>query len=877
VKLDKEEKMDNYKRKGDSFISVLKIKIMNFLFLCISIYFLLPFKLFPYGKEFSFRVKIEPPEKENVEKFHVVLGGTKINFNIEKNKWSDWFEVKNEDITSIKRGYPNNYLGRYPLVGYIGIGPGIPGTKIFLNFKVDDEDYSAEALLFGYGNNIGILQWENEGIIEMGTMAQYNRKKYWKYIDKVSKEIGAVKRPEKLIIVDRFIGDGDFYNWKEGLDNLSKLGFNALLMDPNKSLRELLLKTEIKKITYAVYCPPGYAFDFDENTTSESAIKKWAKDIAKKYIDAGFDVKDMVLFNLSDEPGWYFPSVFKYLENEENLERFHSYLKSQGLKPRDFGYKSWEEVKPVGRSVANSTLPLRKLYYWTCRFYPYVSHKFFARTTKALEEAFYEGLPITVNWNFFSGRYYFPGPFGNNPNRDSPDAAMGSHDWLEFGRERGSTCIWTEDWFGDNISYQWSFYCSKMKSSARKSNVIFGGYIIGRTAGDGVVQKILTIFGHGGKVIKFYVFGPEYMFPGNCWSENLKVVRGIMRASSMVAKAEELMYPGKPLVSKVAILTPQSSLVWDQKEMEKAAGIVDATNTNLNNATTTYMAEVYDIYLALMHSNIQTDFVDEYDLLDSKTMSDYKVLFITSPNLPEECIKGLIKWIEDGGIVVTTYGAITHDRYDEPTDKFYSYFNLKIDEPVHPRIIITWGKWKDSAIDNIKIGDEIIKVAWAKGKILSEPKNSEVIAKFSDGSSAIIFIPKGKGGIFHMAFYPGLSYYLSAIEANKNGFYGLAYGFSSLIRELIKEPVKKANLKPFVSVSEAMIEAIPLFSDKGVVVTVLNWSGNNKEKVKFDVHFSEKIKEVESVERGKIEFIQNKDYVSFEIPLNDADIILLKK
>ncbi|HXK44439.1 MAG TPA: beta-galactosidase trimerization domain-containing protein [bacterium] len=844
-------------------------------------FFLMTNLAFPYGKEFSFRVKVEPPELvQQPDKFQIVIG--KINFFTGKNTWSEWTKVTSEDIEAIKKGYPNLYMGRYPLVINIRVHPPVPDAKIYLQYEVDGRQYSGEALYYGSdAMSVGTLQWEENGITKMGTMAQYNQK-YWDQIDKAQASIGEVKRPEKLLIADRFIGgDSDFYDWKQGLDNLSRLGFNVFLMPADKKLRDLLLQTPINKISYAVYNPPGYAFDFDEEKTSETAIKEWAKNIAKPYIDAGYDVKDMALFALSDEPGWYFPSVFKHVnENPKNLERFHTYLKAQGLKPQDFGFKSWndwDKVKPLGRSVANKDLPSKKLFYWTCRFFPYVSNGLFAKSTKAIEEAFYPGLPITVNWNFFAGRYYFPGPFAHNPDKKSPDAAMGSHDWLEFGRARGSTCMWTEDWFGDNLAYQWSFYCSKLKSVARKSNVMFGGYVIGRTAGEGVTQKMLAIFGHGGKIIKFYVFGPEYNFPGNCWSENPKVIKGIMRASTITAKAEEFLYPGKPLISKVAILTPQSSLVWDQKEMEIASGIVDATNVNQNHASTSYMAEVYNLYLALMHANIQVDFVDETDLVDSKTMANYRVLFVTAPNLPAECTSALQKWVNGGGILVTTHAAITADRYDEPTNDFYSWLGMKIDEQPHPRMILSWNKWKDSSVDTVALGQEVFKAAWAKGKMLSTRKNSEILATFSDGSPAIVYVPAGKGGVIHYEFYPGCSYFLSQIESEKTGYNKLPCGFSENIRNCILLPLKKAKIAPFVSVSESMIEAVPLVSEKGMAVTVLNWSGSDKETVRFEIQCAEKIKEVESVLSGKIPFVQDRNIVSCEIPIKDVDVLLLRK
>lgn len=837
---------------------------------------------FSYGKEFSFRVKIEPPASNQTNKFQVVIDGTKINFNTDKNVWTEWTKIDNEIITVIEKQYPNLYLRKYPLVVHLRFAPYIPGTNISLECEVEGKQYSGQALFSGSGAmTVGILQWEENNTIKMGTMAQYNNK-YWARINEAAESIGEIKRPEKLLIIDRFIGgDSDFYNWKQGLDNLSKLGFNAFLMPPDKNLRELMLKTGIQKISWAVYNPPGYAFDFDEKETSDTAIKKWAQNIAKPYVDAGYNVKDMAAFGLSDEPGWYFPSVFKYVnENPKNLERFHSYLKAQGLKPQDFGFKNWndwDKVKPLGRSVANKELPLRRLYYWTCRFFPYVSNGLFAKSTRALEDAFYPEMPITVNWNFFAGRYYFPGPFAHNPDKTSSDAAMGGHDWLEFGRARGSTCMWTEDWFGDNLAYQWSFYSSKLKSAARKSNVKFGGYVIGATAGEGVTQKMLTLFGHGAKVIKFYVFGPEYNFPGNCWSENPKVIKGIMRAATMAAKAEDYIYPGNPLIPQVAILTPQSSLVWDQKEMEIASGIVDATNTNQNNATTTYMAEVYDLYIALMHANIPVDFIDETDLNDQKIMSNYKLVFITAPNIPAETIKSIQRWIEQGGYLATTYGAITADRYDEPLNSLYSYAGIKIDEAAQPRIVISWNKWKDSGVDTVNNNSGSFKTAWSKGKIISTKKNTEVLAKFSDNTPAVVFSPAGKGGIFHYAFYPGCSYFLSQIESGKTGYNGLPTGFSPDIRQSILLPVKKAGIKPFVSVSEPMIEAVPLISEKGIAVTVLNWSGSDKDRVKLDIQCSEKISSVESISSGVIQYNQEKGIVSCEIPLKDVDILLLKK
>ena len=43
-------------------------------------------------------------------------------------------------------------------------------------------------------------------------------------------------------------------------------------------------------------------------------------------------------------------------------------------------------------------------------------------------------------------------------------------------------------------------------------------------------MKMLAIVGSGGKALKFYVFGSEYNFPGNCYSEDLIGNPGLLQS-----------------------------------------------------------------------------------------------------------------------------------------------------------------------------------------------------------------------------------------------------------------------------------------------------------------------------------------------------------
>ena len=103
-------------------------------------------------------------------------------------------------------------------------------------------------------------------------------------------------------------------------------------------------------------------------------------------------------------------------------------------------------------------------------------------------------------------------------------------------------------------------------------------------------MRALALVGNGAKHLGWFEFGPEPIFPGNCYSElamqevgNSSSVHGgrgtstgtgtsppgpsifteIAEASKMIAAAEHLLHPGRIETSQIAILYPRSSWIWD--------------------------------------------------------------------------------------------------------------------------------------------------------------------------------------------------------------------------------------------------------------------------------------------------------------------------
>lgn len=788
--------------------------------------------------------------------------------------WSEALLVQRTAWETILKSYPNNYLNTYPVVLGISVEPARDPTYIEVRAQWKNGQVALQAQAELFGPRLGLLLWRDEkGMAHLSTQREYNRR-YGQVLAQLP--VGGKRRPKHLLVVDRFIGgDEDRLAWKEGIEQLARLGCNVVQLPPTPALRDLLLQTGLQRTSWAIYNPPGYAFPFDGKITPES-LEAWAREQAVPYLKAGYAPRDMALFVMSDEPGWYYPHMLRVVEKQPAaLARFRAYLREQKLQPADLGRRSWEEVFPIGCSQAQD-LSSRRLFYWTMRYYSWESAHHFADCVRALEKAFYAGLPVLTNWNFFSGRFYVPGPAANNSDKQHPDAAMGGHDWFEFARLRGGTLLWTEDWFPDSQAYQWSFYCARLRSAAEKGGVSFGGYIVPRSSGDreeGLLQRVLCLAGNGGKAIFYYVFGPEYNFPGNCYSENVsRLWPQMAEANRLLAEAEELLWPGQRPRAAVALLQPRSALVWDVKKTPPSVPIEDATNVHLNRQTVDYLAELFDLYLALQHASIPVDILSEDDLTTAG-LKQYKVIYVTEPNVPAEGQQALVDWMRAGGTLVTVSNALTADRYDVPCARPAQAAGL-LEKP-RPRLLLADAQSLPQ-VDRITTGMYTLPIYGVRG-LWAQPAEGKVLARFADGTPAVLEKAVDAGRLIHFAFLPGIAYWRSATEKKDR----LPAGFSEPLRQLILYPVQTASVLLPIRVDRPLIEAPLLLSERGAVVTLLNWSGEPVERLTVSLRLPFAVRQARSLRQGPVPITPAAPPGAppaeqrLTLPLRTADLLLL--
>ncbi len=830
--------------------------------------------------KFRFRV-VQNDGKAPKGKFNFTLGFLRKAVNTTDDQWSPWADFTAEDakMATDKHAYPNTYMQGWPLVlkavvSNLGPTATIEGETQFVGF---DKTYSLKGNL--QGNTLGILIYpDKEMKLGFATMAQYNRDQFWSLLKDLPPNQG--NQPKEIIIADRFIpGDSDADALKEGIENLSKIGFNTLADPSIKQHASLMKQYGIPYTAGGVYSPPGYTFEFTE-TPKDPSLDDWAQSQAKPFKDLGPDGAQIKLYAMADEPGWYYPAAFESLKkNPEGLKRFRDFLLGQKLTLQDLDAKSWDEVFPIGQSQA-TTLAKRKLFYWTMRFFPWDSSRYFADANRAMEKAFYPGIRTFNNWNFFSGRSYVPGAVANNGDKNSPDAGMGGQDWFEYARLKGTNVLWVEDWFGDNRSYQWSYYMARLDAAAVPNGLTTGGYIVPRTAGDmpnGILQKIVGVAGYGAKSIKYFVFGPEYNFPSNCYSFKSFLLPTMAKAHGMVAKAEPLLSPGKRPAITTALLFPRSAQMWDVKgDAPKPIltfkgmrhPVSDATNTNLDRLTVDYLAELNGLYVALQHSNIPATFIDEEELTPDR-LKNLSVLYITTPNLPAESIPALFDWVKQGGTLILTSGAAARDRYDDPLPAFDETFKLSAKRDHGQPLLINF-------LHDMKVLGTQNAAAPVLGRSIASEKPSAPLSLAAQ-KPLTDQVEIGRGNIVYFNWFPGLTYLRSGKNWDKKDQF--PSDFSKNTRDTIAKPLNAMRPdRAWANLDQPLVETPLLVSDKGTVMTLLNWNNKPIEKLRVEVKLGFTPSKVESVTHGALQTNSTSDGKTiFELPLDAADYVLFYK
>jgi len=591
------------------------------------------------------------------------------------------------------------------------------------------------------------------------------------------------------------------------LKALANLGYNTMTNLP----AEWANKFNVPYVGGADYRPPG----IDDKPVTPDVLLKHYQDSADGVKKDYGSIDRLRIFALSDEPGWLFPGTEATLNKEpETLKRFHDYLIAQGMTPELLGKKSWDEVKLTVPPAPNAVLGERRLWYYSVRFSDLDQDQRYGEAAAALRQAMGDKVLAYTNWNN-------PGIIYSDLTQYGYPPFYASHNWFDFSRAKGGTCLWlgpgiSED--RENSTFRtWSLMLDLLRSAAKEGVGKFGAYVhhnfIPDDRGFEIALSIMAIAGRGGSGYDSYVWGPHYAFTEYMWSEKFGHYKYAADANRLIGRSEYLMYGAKVPQAEVALLWPFTSEMYDLNKQ------------GYWNYNRDFMVEMQQIYFALSHHNIPVDFVDE-TMIQRGSLLKYKVLYVVDPNLQGKTVGAIGGWVNSGGRLFASATAGMKDEFNQPTTAMEYLLGIK------------WRTISRSAVNYAPKGglrylDTLGKVTLDKTAGLGDASfnaygsrasfalaGGQAVGRFDDGSPAVIRNRRGKGEVLYIATMPGLAYSRGASERPNVPTLDYPPQIGKLITAF---PDALGVAKP-VTTSHPYVEALRLDSDKGVAITLLNWS-----------------------------------------------------
>ncbi|HET6249586.1 MAG TPA: beta-galactosidase trimerization domain-containing protein [Tepidisphaeraceae bacterium] len=551
----------------------------------------------------------------------------------------------------------------------------------------------------------------------------------------------------------------------------------------------------------------------------------------------------------------------------ECAEHFREYLKGLKLEPAAFGKKSWDEVKPYplwvidpsGGKKGPALAPAPKAvgdalcYYYTFRFMTYATADLFPQAAQTLLKS---GVRM----------YAMQGP--------TPSWGGHSLDWHEFYDDGANTALVWETSNRDARAWQWeSYLADTMRGISQRHDLPIGCLV--KPHRGAPAQRVLSAVTRGAKTFEWYTYGPDYA-KGDSFSQSPELLEAVARADRFLARAEDVLYDahwaGKP---QVAFVTPRSSEIWGKTSPQGVANFEDAKW----------------VYSALAHAHVPVDVLSEQQLAEGK-LTGYRVIYVVGPNLQRAAAGQLKAWVESGGVLWTDAMGLGLDEANQPS--------VLSEMLPGNRVAQVWGAVEsyhavalqpftgDAAPAGVTIawGAETATITPAVGWVKCDAGNAQVLARFANGSPALLKRTVGKGSIVTAQTWAGLTY---SARVRRTDF-DMRSDFDPAAREMIAgAAIDRGVYRPVIP-SDALVEAVLLENKGRKCVALMNWAyraENGKgratealepvENLTIRLPGLEKIKSVRSIVCGNLEVRVDKGEQTVMLPrLADIDALILE-
>ena len=495
---------------------------------------------------------------------------------------------------------------------------------------------------------------------------------------------------------------------------------------------------------------------------------------------------------------------------ERCRQGFVSWLKTEHRSPAELGATSWADVRPLaiwnndGQHPWLKSEGLRRRAYLTRIFLNFASASMFTHIRDTL--AHYNAEPKPSDDNSPRAIYSYA-------LRGSTFISNGSSlDFFDFYRHADNAIVWeTSD--RDARSWGWDSYVMDVQRVlGTKLGLAQGIYI--KPHRGAAIQRALSAVSRGDTFIYWYTYGPDY-FKGDAFSSEKPALLQTQRAAQLLGAAEPWLYGAKPVQApRVAIVQPETTSAWT------LLGTSGLPLTSLENAKWTYTA--------LQHAHVPVDPLDER-FLTELDLADYAAIYVNGSHLTKRAAAALSRYVKNGGTLVTSGGGLLYDEANEPLRALEPVFGVHkrepppVDCPVDMyRAVRFQSLTKCAELDQLQASFNAQPTPVVVGKERLDPlRDSEVLARYRDGSPAMLRHGFGKGSAYLIGTFAGLDY---AAPTLREGF-DMRQDFDAARRSYLLEPVRKLLEDP-VECSDPLVETVLLRAGQrpGFALTLANWA-----------------------------------------------------
>jgi hypothetical protein len=525
------------------------------------------------------------------------------------------------------------------------------------------------------------------------------------------------------------------------------------------------------------------------------------------------------------------------------IHAFQEWLRKKGLTPADFGRRDWRDVKPLNVWGRQSKRPWLKTNdrgaalaaYYTRDFNNYVSAMLFrelrdafARENAAKRKALQQGK---------TGAPQAKQPWVFTYALRGNTFLMRGHslDFFDFYRSADNAIVYETSNREPRIWGWDSYLCDVQRmvagldgAAATHPSRVAGtmglrrGIYIKPHRG-APLQRMLSAVGRGNTMLYWYTYGPDYS-KGDSFSQNEDQLRLTSKAAHLLGKAEDALYGSKWAVpAKVAVVKPETTQRW-----MNLAGDPPHLAAAWENAKW--------VYTALQHAHIPVDPIDE-QMLATADLSKYKAIYVSGSHVTRAAAEGLKKYVHQGGTLYTSGWGLARDEANQPLAVLAPVLGLKKRRP--PEMWYSVSLYGAGRIEpyndrrrQLRAVPKGARVTGSKPlsgsfapvvgrEVLDPAAGTEVLARFADGSAAVVRHRYGKGQAYTVGFYPGLEYSATLRRPD----YDMARDVDAVRCGFVAVPALSVT-KPVVDASLPLVEGVLLRNPNNGLqsVTLANWA-----------------------------------------------------